>query len=469
MLWRLLLGVILMTGLLFPRHLAAQQKAAAERPLVYRVRLGEPWITPTTTAFVENAIQKAQNERAECLVLCLNVSCGLLDSTREVVQAFVDSPIPVVVYVEPSGAKVLSAGYEIALASHVFALAPGTSVGEALPANIEALPAFADTPAEVVEESMINTVEWARVLEKHHQRNGDQAAQSIREHLLMSADKAVQSGVADLLANDFDDLLLKIHGREVRLSNGIQELNTKGAMVRKLEMNPLQQSLAVGENPNVPFAAMLLGLYGMLFGLARGRWGWAGYLSLAVFSAGLIGLGLLPSQYGAVLLVVAGVTFYIIAVFVPVFGVFGLLATACLVIGGLGLFEPAAGFMRVTPWLVWVGSALAMLMAVYAGGRFGQRSNYRRGGWLRQSRAENNSPETLDQGRHPMAVQMREEAAGKILAVRLSGKLTKQDYEHFLPEVARLIGQHGKIRILVQMHDFHGWTVGALGRTSSSI
>jgi hypothetical protein len=61
-----------------------------------------------------------------------------------------------------------------------------------------------------------------------------------------------------------------------------------------------------------------------------------------------------------------------------------------------------------------------------------------------------------------MSVELREEAGGKVLAVKLSGKLTKQDYEQFVPEVERLIGQHGKIRMLVQMHDFHGWTLGAL-------
>ena len=68
-----------------------------------------------------------------------------------------------------------------------------------------------------------------------------------------------------------------------------------------------------------------------------------------------------------------------------------------------------------------------------------------------------------------MSVELREEASGKILTVKLTGKLTKQDYEYFSPEVERLIRQHGKIRILVQMHDFHGWTMALYGMTSSSI
>jgi hypothetical protein len=61
-----------------------------------------------------------------------------------------------------------------------------------------------------------------------------------------------------------------------------------------------------------------------------------------------------------------------------------------------------------------------------------------------------------------MAVELHEEDGGKVLVVNLSGKLTKEDYAHFVPEVERLIKDHGKVRMLVRMHDFHGWTMGAL-------
>jgi flavodoxin len=67
-----------------------------------------------------------------------------------------------------------------------------------------------------------------------------------------------------------------------------------------------------------------------------------------------------------------------------------------------------------------------------------------------------------------MSVNVQEQAGGKVLVVNLGGKLTRDDYQHFVPEVDRLIRQHGKVCMLVRMHDFHGWTLGRCGRTSSS-
>lgn len=219
--------------------------AATPEPLVIQVRLEDEAITPITARFVGRAIRMAETERAECLVIVLDTPGGLVDSTRQLVKDILRSEVPVVVYVAPPGGRAASAGVFVTMAAHVAAMAPGTNIGAAHPVALGGAPFPAIDPPDdeedddqdeplarklPAEEKAINdTVAWARALAELRDRNADWATEAVRESRSVSASVAVEQGAVDLLANDLDDLLAKMHGRQVMIPRGEVTLNTRQA------------------------------------------------------------------------------------------------------------------------------------------------------------------------------------------------------------------------------------------------
>lgn len=217
--------------------------ATTSEPLVIQVRLEDEAITPITARFVGRAIRMAETERAECLVIVLDTPGGLVDSTRQLVKDILRSEVPVVVYVAPPGGRAASAGVFVTMAAHVAAMAPGTNIGAAHPVALGGAPFPAIDPPDdeedqdeplarklPAEEKAINdTVAWARALAELRDRNADWATEAVRESRSVSASVAVEQGAVDLLANDLDDLLAKMHGRQVMIPRGEVTLNTRQA------------------------------------------------------------------------------------------------------------------------------------------------------------------------------------------------------------------------------------------------
>jgi membrane-bound serine protease (ClpP class) len=217
------LPALVLIVLATPAVLLGQQPERPDvgRPLVLQIRLENAAISPVTARFIDRAIRQAEREGAACLVVVLDTPGGLVDSTREVVKSILGSGVPVVVYVAPSGARAASAGVFIVQAGHVAAMAPGTNIGAAHPVQIGGLPG--SPPAEEkdgkktpMEEKIVNdTVAWARALAELRGRNAEWAARAVRESVSVPASEAAREKAIDLVADDLNDLLAKIDGREV--------------------------------------------------------------------------------------------------------------------------------------------------------------------------------------------------------------------------------------------------------------
>ena len=193
----MVLGVLIcvcaLAATLWSRQAArGAQASPGDRPLLLLVSLDDEPITPVTARFIRRAIEQAENERAECLLIVLDTPGGLVDSTRTMVKDILASQTPVVVYVSPSGARAASAGVFITLASHVAAMAPGTHIGAAHPVQLGGLPigppespqpspagdegeeqpSPATAPSAALEAKIVNdTVAWARSLAELRDRN----------------------------------------------------------------------------------------------------------------------------------------------------------------------------------------------------------------------------------------------------------------------------------------------------------
>jgi len=344
------------------------------------VRLENQPITPVTVRFLERALARADTQRAECLVIVLDTPGGLVDSTREAVKVILASPVPVVVFVAPSGARAASAGVFITLAAHVAAMAPGTSIGAAHPVPLGGLPAVVPPrgspedrgddaappgdlpPAEV--KAINDTVSWARALAAVRGRDAGWAERAVRESLSVPADEAVAAGVVDLIAPDLPGLLAAIDGREVAVSTGSRTLHTAAATAVEEPMWWGEQILAALANPNLALLLLVLGFYGVLFELYTPGWGVAGTLGVVCLAASFFSLAVLPVRVAGLVLVAVGLAMVVAEGFATSYGSLALGGAGCLVLGGLMLVESPAGFVGVS---LTVLLPLALTAAVIAG------------------------------------------------------------------------------------------------------
>jgi membrane-bound serine protease (ClpP class) len=368
--WRHLLTTMLAAMLLaLPPAARGQVEGASDgrHSLVYEVRLVKEAITPVTARFLRRAIRQAEDEQAECLVIVLDTPGGLMDSTSDIVKDILDSRTCVVVYVAPEGARAASAGGFILLSSHIAAMAPVTRVGAMHPVQIGGLPTLPqperktptgdyqpkeDQPGESTasEEKIVNdTVAWARGLAAERGRNVEWAERAVRESIVAGENEALEQGVIDLLADDVDDLLRKIDGREVKLRDRTVTLQTgQGIVVRAIEMWWGERVLAAISNPNVAFLLLIFGFYGILFEFYSPGWGVAGTLGVICLVLAFFGLSVLPVNFVGLILIAVALALFAAEVFVTSYGSLAAGGIICLVMGGLMLVDSPQGFMRVS-------------------------------------------------------------------------------------------------------------------------
>ncbi|MBW3595822.1 MAG: nodulation protein NfeD [Planctomycetes bacterium] len=338
----------------------AQDDAPARdsRPVVLTVALEDEAITPATVRFLDRAISQAEDQRAECLVVILDTPGGLLISTRRIVKRMMASETPIVVYVAPPGSRAASAGVFLTLAAHVAAMAPSTTIGAAHPVQVGGLP-VGPRPGEsgddggdsqtTMEGKIVNdTVAWARALARRRERNADWAADAVLKSDSLTASEAVEKGVVDFVADDLDELLARLDGREISLPQRSVTLETRDARVERISMWWGERVLSLIANPNVAFLLLMFGFYGILFELYSPGWGVPGTLGVVCMLLGLFGLSVLPVNYLGLALIAVAFALLTAEVFVTSYGALAVAGTACLVLGAVTLIDSPAGFARVS-------------------------------------------------------------------------------------------------------------------------
>jgi len=219
-------------------------------------------INPSTAEFIDQGIEKAVKENAECLVINLNTPGGLLTSTREIVTKIMQSKVAVIVYVSPTGAHAGSAGTFITLSANIAAMAPGTNIGAAHPVDMNG------KSDAVMNEKIINDASaFIRTIAEKRGRNIQWAEDAVRNSVSLTEEEALEKNVINIVANDQKDLLNKVDGKQVELNNGSEILHTKNAIVESLEMGFFQKVLSRLSDPNISYIIMMLGFYGLLFEL----------------------------------------------------------------------------------------------------------------------------------------------------------------------------------------------------------
>jgi len=217
-----------------------------------------------------------------------------------------------------------------------------------------------------MEAKIVNdTVAWARSLAELRGRNADWAERAVRESVSITGTEAVEQGVVDLLAEDLDDLLAQLEGREVVLPQGPVELHTTGATVRTLDMWWGERLLGAISNPNIAFLLLMLGFYGILFELYTPGWGVSGTLGVVCLILAFFGLAVLPISYVGLILIVVALALFVAEAFVTSYGLLALAGVGCMVLGGVMLVDSPFGFMRVSLGVVIPIAAATGLITVF--------------------------------------------------------------------------------------------------------
>jgi membrane-bound serine protease (ClpP class) len=366
-------------GLLALLILATASAAAPESPptqpaAVVLLRV-DGAISPASADYVVRGIAEADKRHAAAIVLELDTPGGLSSSMRDIIKAILASPVPVIGYVAPSGARAASAGTYIMYACHVAAMAPATNIGAAtpvsiggggavpLPATSSGKPSSAPTESTEMRKVTNDAVAYIRSLAERRGRNADWAEKAVREAVSVSGQEALKLHVIDLVAPNVAQLLAEVDGRKVETSAGTQVLHTRGAEVQTIALGWRSQFLGVIANPSVAYILLLIGLGGLVMeGMHPGGIlpGVAGAICLLL---ALYAFQMLPVNFAGLALILLGVILIVSEAFVPAYGVLGTGGVISFVIGSVIFMDTGVpGFGVAVPVVVGVAIAAAAIL-----------------------------------------------------------------------------------------------------------
>jgi len=344
-------------------------------------------IGPATRDYLRGGLKRASDEGARAVVLRIDTPGGLDAATRDINQAILASPVPVIAWVAPEGARAASAGTYILYACHLAAMAPATSLGAATPVSMGGpgaapqpdesrgqretpagnTPATTPSPRREPQDAMsrkaINdAVGYLRSLAELRGRNGEFAEAAVRDAATLTASQALAQGVIEIIAGNSDQLLRQAHGRTVRLAQREVTLDLVGRNLTVVTPDWRARLLAVLTEPTVAYLLLLIGLYGLVFeGYSPGAIlpGVVGAICLLLAA---YGLQVLPVNYAGVALIVVGVALIAIEFAVPSVGAAGVGGVVALVAGSLILFDTQVpGFGVPGGLIAGIGVATALL------------------------------------------------------------------------------------------------------------
>jgi membrane-bound serine protease (ClpP class) len=307
-------------------------------------------IGPATASYIARSVDEAQSKGVQCLIIELNTPGGLLDSTRLIVQKLLGSTVPVVVYVAPTGATAASAGCFITLAANVAAMAPATTIGAAHPVTLGGLPSGDQSkPDQTMTQKLENfAVSYMEAIASRRNRNIEWAKSAVRESASITAEKALELKVVEIVARDLNDLLAQLNGRVV---NG-RPLETAAAQVVEIKTSVTEELLQMFWRPEVMFVLMLIAIYGLIGEMTTPGAILPGVVGAMALILALYMAAILPVNVAGLLLIGLAVALFLIDVFAPTHGVLtggGILA---FFVGSLMLFDRRDPLFRLSLYYI---------------------------------------------------------------------------------------------------------------------
>ena len=363
---------------------AAAETQAAAGLVVYRVEISGA-ITPSAMESLSQAIETAEAAQADALLVVMDTPGGLVSSMDNMIRDILQSQVPIISYVGPPGASCGSAGVYLMYASHIAAMAPATNIGSATPVQVgggsptppaqpgapgapgeggqqqtpppasDRIPetAGADDTLNMKRKLLNHSRAQMRTLAEYHGRNKDFAVRSITHAENITANEALRKGAINLVAESEAELLRRVHGRTVRMSEGRQALNVKDARIENIEADFRRRILNFLANPNVAMIFMMLGIVGIFAEIYNPGLIFPGAIGAICLLLGLYAMQSLSVDYTGFALIGLGIVFFILEFNVMSYGLLSIAGTLCMILGSLMMFRSGGAF---------VGASLAVFL-----------------------------------------------------------------------------------------------------------
>lgn len=307
------------------------------RPSGYVIAVSEA-ITPPIAEYIKDALNTAMTEKHDFVVIELDTPGGLYQTTRAIGQTILSSPIPVITYVSPNGARAASAGTFILYASHIAAMAPSTHVGAATPVPIS--PNNDENKNSAMSNKiMSDSTAYIRSLAQYRNRNIKFGIAAITDAASLTAVEALDEKVIDAVAAHIDELLDKVDGIKVKMPDGTITMKTKGARIKDHPISLKQNILFTITDPNITYLLLMAGIYGLLIELFNPGSIVPGTIGAVCLLIASYSLHILPINYAGLALMILGVVFLTAEAFMPSFGILGIAGIISLFIGSFFLYD----------------------------------------------------------------------------------------------------------------------------------
>jgi membrane-bound serine protease (ClpP class) len=336
--------------------------ALEQRPRVDLLAVNDA-IDPINAQYVQRGLKQAAGDGAGIALVELNTPGGLDSAMRQITSAMLTSPVPVVVYVTPSGARAGSAGVFIVMAADVAAMAPGTNVGAAHPVDGSGDNLSSDERDKVTNDAAA----YIRTLATTRHHNAEWADQAVRQSVSLSADEALKLKVVDLIAPDRSALLSALDGRTVDRGGAPVQLHTRDAVVVPIEMTIPEQLLHLIDDPNIAYLLLTLGFWALIAELFHPGSILPGVVGVLCLALALTALQSLPLNWTGLALLAVALGLFIVDLKAPTHGALSAAAAATFIVGSLMLFAPVATPLPtdlLSPYTLGVSPALIALLAI---------------------------------------------------------------------------------------------------------
>lgn len=297
-------------------------------------------IGPAMQNYIERGIATAAKEKMKAIILEMNTPGGLESSMRQINEAILTSPIPVITYVYPSGARAASAGVFIMYASHLAAMASGTNVGAASPINLLGETNTPNQKLTTEEKKAQNDASaYMRSLAQLRGRNADWAELAVRQAASISANEAKHLKVIDEVADHYPELLQKLDGHQVLVLGIPDAIKTKNLELKNMPPDWRYQFLMFLTDPNIAYLFLLLAIYGLFFELSNPGLILPGVVGVLSLLLTLYAFQLMPINYVGLAFILVGVAFMIVEMYVTSYGAIALGGIIAFILGSVMLFD----------------------------------------------------------------------------------------------------------------------------------
>ncbi len=354
------LCLLIGTLLLLIAPVAGQSATPAVRVLTI-----DGTITPPMAQYIDRGIRSAGNDGAAAIVIEIDTPGGLSSAMDDITRSIVESEVPVIAWVAPRTARAASAGVFITYAAHIAAMAPGTSIGSASPVNADGSDINETMNDKVTNDAVSNI----RNLAELRGRNADWAERAVREADNITAERALELGVVNLLAPDIDTLLSDVDGMSVTMSTGeTVTLATAGAEIGSTSMNFFERILQLASDPTIAYLLLSFGSLGIFLELGNPGGFVPGIVGVICLVLGLYSLGTLPVNWTGVLLIAIGLALFFIDLFVSSFGLLLIAGLACFITGSYLLIDTKVpGYDGISRPIIWTSAACIVAVALLLG------------------------------------------------------------------------------------------------------